>query len=117
MSDTMCRLYLELSQVVPDGTKTERELKLEARVAELEGELKGSRAEMERLRAACESAMHDLRSHDGDDEGGYLDDTEQELRKALGLCPNCTDGMEQSGRARITCGTCGDSGKSKEGVV
>ena len=74
-------------------------------------------AEVERLRAACESAMHDLRSHDGDDEGGYLDDTEQELRKALGLCPNCTDGMEQSGRARITCGTCGDSGKSKEGVV
>jgi hypothetical protein len=38
VSDTICRLYLELSQVVPDGTKTERELGLEARVAELEVE-------------------------------------------------------------------------------
>jgi ribosomal protein S27AE len=73
------------------------------------------RAEVERLRAACESALHDLRSHDGDDEGGYIDSTEQDLRKALGLCPKCTDGMEQSGRARITCGTCGGTGLSKEG--
>lgn len=39
-------------------------------------------AEVRRLKTACESAMHDLRSHDGDDEGGYIDDTEQDLRKA-----------------------------------
>ena len=72
-------------------------------------------AEVRRLKTACESAMHDLRSHDGDDEGGYIDDTEQDLRKALRLCPDCTDGMEQSGRARLTCGTCKGSGKRKEG--
>ena len=83
--------------------------------ADLQAQLERSRAEVERLRAACESALHDLRSHDGDDEGGYIDSTEQDLRKALGLFPKCTDGMEQSGRARITCGTCGGTGLSKEG--
>ena len=73
----------------------------EARVAELE--------------RACESVIHDLRSHDYDDEGGYIDSTEQELRQALGLCPDCMYGMEQYGRARLTCGTCKGTGKRKEG--
>lgn len=37
--DTISKLYLELATVVPEGTKTARELRLEARVAELEAEL------------------------------------------------------------------------------
>jgi len=51
VSDTMCRLYLELSQVVPEDTKTERELKLEARVAELQDDRDETRAACGRLKA------------------------------------------------------------------
>jgi len=36
--ETLSKLYLELDQVVPSGTKTERVLGLEAKVAELETE-------------------------------------------------------------------------------
>lgn len=30
MSETLCKLYLELAEVVPDGTKTRRDLAAEA---------------------------------------------------------------------------------------
>ena len=67
-----------------------------------------------RLTSACESAMRDLAAHEGGDERGSIDGTERDLRKALGLCLACTDGMEQYGKARITCPACGGSGKLKE---